>query len=45
MNGFHNSFDAYCDWCDEQVKKELPTVNWGEWWDKLKEESENESNY
>lgn len=35
FNGFHNSFDAYCEWCEKQTELKLPTVNWGKWWDSL----------
>ncbi len=34
--GFHNSFDEYCAWCDSQFEKGFPTVNWGLWWDEIK---------
>ena len=40
MNGFHNSFDRYCEWCDEQVEAGLPTMNWGRWWDEVAEREE-----
>jgi hypothetical protein len=33
MTGFHNSFNAYCDWCEKQTELELPTMSWGDWWD------------
>lgn len=36
FNGFHNSFDAYCDWCEAQDVAENK-VSWGEWWDSLED--------
>lgn len=33
MRGFQNSFDAYCEWCEKQDSKGLPTVSWGLWWE------------
>ena len=35
LKGFHNSFDKYCAWCDDQVQKGEPTKNWGDWWDEI----------
>jgi len=34
FNGFHNSFEAYCEWCDKQDVLEN-RLSWGEWWDSL----------
>lgn len=35
IKGFHNSFEAYCEWCENQAKLGLRTVNWGKWWDEI----------
>ena len=35
FNGFHNSFNAYCNWCEKQSELRLPTMSWGKWWDSL----------
>jgi hypothetical protein len=36
MNGFHNTFNEYCEWCEAQCEKGLPTVSWGLWWEVIK---------
>jgi TPP-dependent 2-oxoacid decarboxylase len=33
FNGFHSSFNAYCDWCDKNPGLKM---SWGDWWDGLK---------
>lgn len=42
MKGFHNSFDRYCNWCNEQAALGLPTMNWGKWWEEIANKEPNE---
>lgn len=37
MKGFHNSFERYCKWCEEQTELKM---SWGEWWDKIANKEE-----
>lgn len=34
FKGFHNSFNAYCEWCETSTIK----MSWGEWWENLPNE-------